>query len=144
MSNYEKKSSLNALISNSAQESARAYQRENLNIRRKMEEDFFNQALDYRNFVFAPEGYEGPVLALYIGLVPYFSGLLFLYLFVARASYEYFLQFNLTSFFVIWAIGYEVCAVSLLIVIFLAWVNHLRNRVNKEQVRKKSSKVFGK
>lgn len=124
-------------ISDSARNSAKIYQRENINSRRQKEDDFFNQSLDYRNFVFSPEGYEGIVLTLYILIIPYLVGMLFLYLFVAKATYEYFLHFNLASFFVIWAIGYEVCAVSILVGIFLIWLKHIHSRWNKEQSRKK-------
>ncbi|MDD2368119.1 MAG: hypothetical protein PHQ90_02380 [Sulfuricurvum sp.] len=129
-----------SLISDSARDSAKTYQRENLKARRNIEEDFFKKSLDYRDFVFSPEGYEGIVLSLYILIIPYLAGLSFLYLFVAEASYEYFLQFNLTSFAIIWAIGYEVCAVSILVGIFLFWLKHLSNRMNKEQARKKPPK----
>jgi len=126
-----------ALISDSARDSAKVYQRENLKVRKQMEEDFFNQSLDYRNFVFAPEGYEGLMLSLYILIIPYLMGLSFLFLFVAEANYEFFLQFDLASFFVIWAIGYEVSAVTILVGIFLAWLKHIKTRWNKEQLRKK-------
>lgn len=126
-----------SLISDTARESAKIYQRENLKTRRQQEDDFFNRQLDYRDFVFSPEGYEGIVLALYLVTIPYLMGLLFLFLFVAEASYEYFLQFDLASFFVIWAIGYEACAVTILVTIFLIWLKHINTRVNKEQARKK-------
>lgn len=133
-----------ALISDSARENAKAYQMENLKARRQKEEDFFNQSLDYRNFVFSPEGYEGIVLALYIATIPYLIGLFFLFLFIAEASYEYFLEFNLASYFIIWAIGYEVCAALVLIVIFLAWIKHLNTRHNKETLQKKpQNKKYG-
>lgn len=132
-----------ALISDSARDSAKEYQMENLKTRRQKEEDFLNQALDYRDFVFSPEGYEGVVLALYIATIPYLMGLMFLFLFVAEANYEYFLEFNLASYFVIWAIGYEVCAALILITIFAAWLNHIKTRYNQEQLRKKPSKKYG-
>jgi len=144
MSTNKEKRIQSALISDSARNSAREYQNQNLKSRRKMEDDFFQKSLDYRDFVFSPEGYEGIVLALYILILPYLMGLLFLFLFVAEASYEYFLQFNLTSFFVIWAIGYEACAALILIGIFVAWLNHINNRWNQEQVRKKPpTKKYG-
>lgn len=144
MSTNKEKRIQSALISDSARNSAREYQNQNLKSRRKMEDDFFQKSLDYRDFVFSPEGYEGIVLALYILILPYLMGLLFLFLFVAEASYEYFLQFELASFFVIWAIGYEVCAALLLIGIFVVWIKHINNRWNKEQSRKKSpTKKFG-
>lgn len=126
-----------ALISDSARDRAREYQNQNLKTRRQMEDGFFQKSLDYRDFVFSPEGYEGIVLALYILIVPYLMGLLFLFVFIAEASYEYFLQFNLASFFVIWAIGYETCAALILIGIFAAWLKHINSRWNKEQARKK-------
>lgn len=125
------------LISDTARNSAKIYQKENINTRRKQEDDFFNQSLVYRNFVFSPEGYEGVVLGLYILLIPYLAGLLFLYLFVAQASYEYFLEFNLASFAIIWAIGYEVCAVLIIVGIFFTWFRHINTRWKQEQARKK-------
>jgi hypothetical protein len=140
MNNNKDQFAKSALISDSARDSAKAYQRENLKTRRNIEDDFFKKSLDYRDFVFSPEGYEGIVLTLYILIIPYLAGLSFLYLFVAEASYEYFLQFNLTSFAIIWAIGYEVCAVSILVGIFLFWLKHLSNRMSKEQARKKPPK----
>ena len=137
-SNVEKRIK-SALISDTARDSAKDYQRENLKARRQIEEDFFQKSLDYRDFVFSPEGYEGIVLSLYILVIPYLAGLMFLFLFVAEANYEYFLQFNLASFFIIWAIGYEVCAALILIGIFIAWHKHINNRWNQEQSRKKFS-----
>ncbi len=134
--NVEKRIS-SSLISDTARDSAKTYQRENIKIRRQKEDDFFNQSLDYRDFVFSPEGYEGIVLSLYILILPYLAGLLFLFLFVAEANYQYFLEFNLASFFIIWAIGYEVCAVLLLVGIFLAWLKHINTRWNDEKARKK-------
>jgi len=64
-------------------------------------------------------------------------------LFVARASYEYFLEFNLASYFMIWAIGYEVSAVLLFIIIVFAWLNHYNNRYNKEKLRQKKQSKRG-
>lgn len=124
------------LISDTARESAKAYQTTNLKARRDKEEDFLNQTIDYRDIILVPERYEGIVIALYLLIIPYLSGLLFLYLFIARASYEYFLNFTLSSVAVIWAIGYEVCAVLILVGIFLAWLKHINSRWKREQARK--------
>jgi hypothetical protein len=126
-----------SFMSNDYRSSGKQFSQESIQRHKTTEEDFLNQTVDYRNFVFAPEGYEGPVFALYLLTLPYLVGLGFLFLFVARASYEYFLQFNLSSYFVIWAIGYEVSAVLLLVIIFIAWLNHYNNRYNKEKLRKK-------
>lgn len=127
-----------SFMSNDYRSSGKQFSQESVQRHKVQEEDFLNQEIDYRNFVFAPEGYEGPVFFVYLLSIPYFIGLSFLFLFVARASYEYFLEFNLSSYFVIWAIGYEVSAVLILVIIFIAWLNHYRNRYNRESTRLKT------
>ena len=132
-----------SFMSNDYRSSGKQFSHESIERHKAEERDFLSQDVDYRNFVFAPEGYEGPVFFLYLLSLPYFIGLGFLFLFIARASYEYFLEFNLSSYFVIWAIGYEVSAVLLLIIIFFAWLNHYRNRYNRENSRIKSKQRKG-
>lgn len=137
MDNKSGKRIPSSLISNSARGNAKAYQRENIITRRQKENGFFNRSFDLSDLFFLPKDYEGIFLGLYILIIPYLAGLLFLFLFIAKASYEYFLEFNLASFFIIWAIGYEVCAVLAVVGIFLAWLSHINSRWNKDQARKK-------
>lgn len=91
---------------------------------RQKEEGFFGQSFDYRNYVFSPEGYEGVALTFYLLAIPYLMGLMALYLFVAGTNFEYFVEFDLASFFVIWAMGYEVCGVTVVAGLFIAWLNY--------------------
>jgi hypothetical protein len=140
---YKTSQDSKSFLSNDYRSNGKQFSQESLTKRRVQEEDFLNQEVDYRNFVFAPEGYEGLMLFLYLLTIPYLVGLSFLFLFIARASYESFLTFNLSSFFIIWAIGYEVSAVLLLIIIFLAWVNHYNNRYNQEKKRKSNKSKKG-
>ena len=120
------------LISDIARERSKEYQRERGRERRRIEEGYFNQTVDYRQYVLSPDGYEGAMLSLYIALIPYVAGLAFLFLFVAQGQLEYFIEFNLTSFFIIWAIGYEVCAAMMLGAIFFGWIKYLVVRWEKE------------
>ncbi|MFA6188691.1 MAG: hypothetical protein WC680_05380 [Sulfuricurvum sp.] len=101
-------------------EDVQAYQKEAKKLRRE-KEAFLHREFDYRDYIFAPEGYEGVMLSLYIAVIPYLVALAFLFVFIAKSSYQYFLEFNLSSYFIIWAIGYEVCAVLAIIVFFYAW-----------------------
>ena len=96
--------------------------------------------MSVKDFSFVPEGYEGIVMAIYIAIIPYLAGLAFLFLFVARADFEHFLVFNIASYMIIWAIGYEVCAVLILFIIFLMWLKHINDRVNRENQRKLNAK----
>lgn len=109
------------------------------NYQKQQNKGFFSQELSLQSLLFAPEGYEGLVLGLYFFTIPYLSGLLFLFLFIAEAKYEHFLAFNVTSFMVIWAIGYEVCAVLIMTIIVLAWLRYLTRPAYAEAPRKKSN-----
>lgn len=140
---YKPQHDSKSFLSNDYRSTGKQFSQESITKRRAQEEDFLNQEVDYKNFVFAPEGYEGVMLFLYLLTLPYLVGLSFLFLFVARASYEYFLEFNLSSYFVIWAIGYEVSAVLALLIIFFAWLNHYRNRYEREKKRHTSNKYKG-
>lgn len=107
--------------------------------RQQQNQGFFSQQMSLSNIIFAPEGYEEIVLALYFVTLPYLAGLLFLFLFIAEAKYEHFLSFNVTSFMVIWAIGYEVCAILIMAIIFLAWIRYLTKPAYVEPPRKKTN-----
>lgn len=98
------------------------YQEKNKKVRRE-KEAFLDREFDYRDYIFAPEGYEGVMLFFYIMTIPYLVALSFLFLFIAKSSYQLFLEFNLASFLVIWAIGYEICAVLAIIIFFYSWFN---------------------
>lgn len=115
------------------------YHRKNPRMRRQQEEGFFGQSFDYRNYVFSPEGFEGLALTVYLLAIPYLMGLGVLYLFVARTNFEYFVEFNLTSFFVIWAMGYEVCGLVIIAGIFIAWLNYSRKQHGKKEDKKRGS-----
>jgi len=98
------------------------YQEKNKKVRRE-KEAFLHREFDYRDYIFAPEGYEGVMLFFYIMTIPYLVALSFLFLFIAKSSYQLFLEFNLASFLVIWAIGYEICAILAIIIFFYSWFN---------------------
>lgn len=105
-----------------AHDGVKEYQEKNKKIRRE-KQDFLHREFDYRDYIFAPEGYEGVMLFFYIMTIPYLVALSFLFVFIAKSSYQLFLEFNLASFLVIWAIGYEICAVLAIIIFFYSWFN---------------------
>ncbi len=101
-------------------DSVEEYQEKSQKVHRE-KKDFLHREFDYKNYIFAPEGYEGIMLFFYIMTIPYLVALAFLFLFIARSSFELFLELNLTSYFIVWAIGYEICAVLALIIFFYSW-----------------------
>ncbi|HQS71742.1 MAG TPA: hypothetical protein PLH07_00500 [Sulfurovum sp.] len=61
--------------------------------------------------LFFPEGYETIFLLLYIAILPYIAGFMFLFLYVSKANIDVFLAVYKNSFFILtWAIGYEIIA----------------------------------
>lgn len=97
------------------------------NAKRRQSDSFGQQEIDVKAYIIAPEGYEAFMFAIYFLTIPYLFGLAFLYLFVAKASFEHFLNVKLSSFFVIWAIGYEVVAAILLTLIAYSFVKSFRS-----------------
>jgi hypothetical protein len=120
MSHYADRYDRSPKGTKSVSEDVKEYQDKNKKVRRE-KEAFLHREFDYRDYIFAPEGYEGVMLFLYIMIIPYLVSLLFLFLFIAKSSYKLFLSFDLASFLVIWAIGYEICAVLAILIFFYSW-----------------------
>ena len=97
------------------------------NNRRRNGDSFAQKEIDVKAFIIAPEGYETFMLTIYFLTLPYLVGLAFLYLFVAQASFSHFLNFKISSYFVIWMIGYEVSAVIALTLIAYAFAKSFKS-----------------
>ncbi|MFT7823292.1 MAG: hypothetical protein ABXS92_00895 [Sulfurimonas sp.] len=70
------------------------------------------------NPLFFPPGYESIFLVLYIVFLPYLTGLLFLFLYVAQGDINVFNSLSSESSFLFsWCIGYECLAVLALLMI---------------------------
>ncbi|MCD6212007.1 MAG: hypothetical protein J7J02_03400 [Sulfurovum sp.] len=68
--------------------------------------------------LYFPEGFEKIFLAMYFILLPFITGLLFLFFFNSMGKYEVFLSLNQDYFFILtWAIGYEILAILILLYI---------------------------
>lgn len=106
-------------------QASKNFQKRNRN--RRKTESFAQKEVDIKAFVVAPEGYEAFVFGIYFLTIPYFVGLAFLYLFVAKASFSHFLNFDIKSYFVIWMIGYEVTAAIILAMIAYAFVKSFKS-----------------
>ena len=92
--------------------------------KRRKKGSFGSKKIEIDDIVWAPEGYEGAFLFLYILLVPYITGSIFLFFAVAQADFDSFIKLNMTAFFIVWAIGYEIVASLLLIFILVLFLRH--------------------
>jgi hypothetical protein len=97
--------------------------------KRKEVRHFWHQEVYLSNTpIFLPEGWELPLLGLYVIFLPYFAGFVFLF-FLSEMDYNIFLSLNDDLFFIMsWMVGYEIIAASILLIIAKSAVLfHLKN-----------------
>jgi len=104
---------------------------------RNQDSSFTQQDLDFEDSpLFFPAGLEKLFLLIYFILLPYITGLLFLFFYVAKAKYEAFTSMNQdSSFLFTWVIGYEILAVMMLIYIIKLAVSFSMEEKSKEKRR---------
>ncbi|MCW8894893.1 MAG: hypothetical protein OQK48_08515 [Sulfurimonas sp.] len=85
---------------------------------------FSSQKVELSDYLTVPEGYEGIAYALYFLLVPYITGLVFLFIFIAGGSFENFALLDSSAFLIVWMIGYEIVASCILIAIFISYLRY--------------------
>jgi len=83
---------------------------------------FTQQKLTYDDApLFFPEGFEKIFLLIYFMILPYIFGLIFLFFYVGEGKTELFLSIDEDSSFILtWAIGYEILAAIILLLILKA------------------------
>ena len=88
--------------------------------------------------LYIAEGFEKIFLVLYIIALPYITGLLFLFFYVAEGKAELFLSLNEDSSFILtWSIGYEILAA-----LTLLWIIKSAIAFSRENARKGARKEF--
>lgn len=85
---------------------------------RKRPKTFGEKEVDFSTFLPMPEGLEKLFILLYAIIIPYVTGLIFIFIFVARGRFNEFLSLDLAMFMALWAIGYEVVGSIALFIIF--------------------------
>ena len=94
---------------------------------------FASQKVDFSDHVFVVEGYEGIFYTLYFLSVPYITGAIFLFFFVAGGSYDNFMLLEMNAFLIVWLIGYEIVASLILIAIFISFLKYDRTPKKKSR-----------
>ncbi|MDY0124374.1 hypothetical protein [Sulfurimonas sp.] len=94
---------------------------------------FASQKVDFSDHLFVVEGYEGIFYTLYFLSVPYITGAIFLFFFIAGGSYDNFMLLEMNAFFIVWLIGYEIVATLILIAIFISFLKYDRTPKKKNK-----------
>ena len=100
---------------------------------KKSASSFGSQKVDFKDYLVAPEGYESVVYPLYFTFIPYLTGAILLFFFVAGASFENFKLLEFNNFLVVWMIGYEVVGTVILLAILVAFLKYDDNDVTRNR-----------
>lgn len=101
--------------------------------KRKGPNSFATQKVDFKDYLVAPDGYESVVYPIYFVGVPYITGAIVLFFFVAGGSFENFKLIEFNNFLVVWIIGYEIVATVLLVAILVAFLKYDDNDAVKDR-----------
>ena len=85
---------------------------------------FSSQTINLEDYLYVPEGMEFIVYTLYLVLIPYIFGIVFLFFAVAGADFNNFMLLDLTHAFIVWTIGYEIVATLSLTWIFVLFMKY--------------------
>jgi hypothetical protein len=93
-------------------------------------------------FLFFPPGKEMLFLGIYFAILPYITGLLFIFFYIAEGQAKVFGSITISSdanFFLVWTIGYEILAAVILVWIAKSAIMFSINK-SKEEKRRKPKK----
>ena len=115
-----------SLLFNSTESDTQKYLNRMKDARKVKKESFGSQKVDINDYILSPEGWENVMFFIYFVSIPYLIGALFLFIFIAHGSVTNFFVLDISAFFVVWAIGYEVIAALLLAAIFISYLNYIK------------------
>lgn len=110
----------NQLVREERKKSAKKQQHK----KRKQKVSFGAQKVDFRDFIYVPEEWAPIAYAIYVVGIPYLAGAIFLFLVIARGSYENFKLLDINAFPIVWLIGYEIVAVVMLVWILMLYLKY--------------------
>jgi hypothetical protein len=88
---------------------------------------FTSQEVDIRDYLYSPDDWESIFYTFYFTFIPYLTGAIFLFFAVAGADYANFQLMDMSAFLIVWIIGYEIVATSLLLIIFMSYLRFRKN-----------------
>ena len=94
------------------------------NVHKKKSASFAKKEVDFSDYLYVPEGLEPLVYTIYFVAIPYIVGLAFLFFAIAGSDWQNFKLVEISAFFIVWIIGYEIVASIILVSIFIAFLRY--------------------
>ncbi len=92
--------------------------------KKKKTVSFSKQEVNFKDYLFIPSGLEPVAYAIYFVLIPYLVGSVFLFFAIANGDFANFKLLDMSAFFIVWLIGYEIVATLMLIGIFIMYLKY--------------------
>ncbi|WP_321778687.1 hypothetical protein [Sulfurimonas sp.] len=92
--------------------------------KKKKAQSFAKQEVNFKDYLYIPNGWEPILYTVYFVLIPYVTGAVFLFLTIAGADFANFKLLNMAAFFIVWIIGYEIVATIMLIGILIMFLKY--------------------
>ena len=83
---------------------------------------FASREVDFSSFLLVPKDYEVLSYFLYLLLIPYSVGNLFLFFYIGGGEMSNYSLLDKSAFLIVWAIGYEIVAILSLIWITILYL----------------------
>ena len=99
----------------------------------KKSESFLTQKVNINELLNLPEGTMNLLLFIAFLLIPYIVGVIFIFVVIARASLDTFTEIHTGEYALYWAIGYEIIAATIILLIIKSAINFNRLQNNKEE-----------
>ena len=93
------------------------FRQQEKNSRVKPPKSFLSQNINISNYLNLSENSTNTIIFSAFLLVPYVTGLIFIFLIIAKANIKIFHEINIDEYFVCWSIGYEILASIMIILI---------------------------
>ena len=101
--------------------------------KKKNSESFLTQKVNINELLNLPEETVGLLLFIAFILIPYIVGVIFIFVVIARASLDIFTKIHTNEYFFYWAIGYEIVATTIILLIIKSAINFHQLQNNKEE-----------
>ncbi|RUM75675.1 MAG: hypothetical protein DSZ11_01775 [Sulfurovum sp.] len=85
--------------------------------------NFLSHKVYLSDFINLPEGTLNIVVFIAFVLIPYLTGIAFIFLLIAKANFDTFKNININDYLIYWTIGYELLAVLFILLIIKSAIN---------------------
>jgi hypothetical protein len=89
----------------------------------KSPKSFLSQNINISDYINLSENSINTIIFSAFLLIPYITGIIFIFLIIAKANIKIFQEIDIDEYFVYWSIGYEILASIMILLIIKSAIN---------------------